>query len=141
MNIKSQEICWNNERKSGILDYRKSYAIGEHRFVHERGYHIMAIQHIQPGERSPVYQTMQEDFGALIDRVRRRSRIEIQEIAALFPKFLPEWDRYTYTHTAGERKRTPRVKELFPLYQALVISGVHFTPAERNQFVALARQA
>src|SRR5712692_5120227 len=101
----------------------------------------MAIQRIRPGERSPVYQTMQEDFGALIDRIRRRSRIEIQEIAALFPQYLPEWDRYTYSHTVGERKRIPRMKELLPLYQVLVISGVHFSSAERNQFIALARQA
>ena len=81
----------------------------------------------------------EEDFGAFIERIRRRSRIQIQEVAAQFPQYLKEWDRFTYSHLVGERKRAPRFEELLPLYQALVIAGVHFNATERNQFLALAR--
>jgi hypothetical protein len=81
----------------------------------------------------------EEDFGAFIERIRRRSRIQIQEVVAQFPEYLKEWDRFTYSHLVGERKRTPLFEELLPLYQALVVSGVHFGAAERNHFLALAR--
>ncbi len=100
----------------------------------------MAIHRVQQEHTTGFFSPVdEEDFGAFIERIRRRSRIQIQEIAALFPKYLKGWDRFTYSHLVGERKRTPLLEELLPLYQALVISGVHFSVAERNQFLALAR--
>jgi hypothetical protein len=100
----------------------------------------MAIHRIQQEDTTESSSpSEEEDFGAFIERVRRRSRIQIQEIAAQFPLYLEKWNRFTYSHLVGERKRTPLFEELLPLYQALVISGVHFSVAERNQFLALAR--
>ena len=81
----------------------------------------------------------EEDFGAFLEYIRRRSRIQIQEVVAQFPEHLKAWDRFTYSHLVGERKRTPLFEELLPLYKALVVSGVHFSAAERNYFLALAR--
>ena len=97
-----------------------------HRFQQEN-----AVDSFSPSE--------EEDFGAFIEHIRRRSRIQIQEVVAQFPEYLKEWDRFTYSHLVGERKRTPLFEELLPLYQALVVSGVHFGAAERNHFLALAR--
>ncbi len=81
----------------------------------------------------------EEDFGTLIERIRRRSRIQIQEIVTQFPTFLKGWNRFTYSHLVGERKRAILFEELLPLYQALVIAGVHFSAAERNHFLSLGR--
>ena len=106
--------------------------------AHHIGY--MAIHRIQQEDNTNSFSpSEEEDFGAFIERVLRRSRIQIQEIAAQFPQHLKTWNRFTYSHLVGESKRTPLFEELLPLYQALVIGGVHFSVAERNQFLALAR--
>src|SRR5438132_14232458 len=81
----------------------------------------------------------EEDFGAFIERIRRRSRIQIQEVVTQFPEYLNAWDRFTYSHLVGERKRTPLFEDLLPLYKALVLSGVHFSSAERNHFLPIER--
>lgn len=100
----------------------------------------MAIHRVQQEDtKSSFSPSEEEDFGAFIERIRRRSRIQIQEVVAQFPEYLKEWDRFTYSHLVGERKRTPLFEELLPLYQALVVSGVHFSAAERNHYLALAR--
>ena len=100
----------------------------------------MAIHRIQQenavGAFSP---SEEEDFGAFIERIRRRSRIQIKEVVSQFPEYLETWDRFTYAHLVGERRRTPLFEELLPLYKALVVSGVHFSAAERNHSLALAR--
>jgi tetratricopeptide (TPR) repeat protein len=100
----------------------------------------MAIHRIhQENAVSAFSPAEEEDFGVFIERIRRRSRIQIQEVVAQFPEYLKAWDRFTYAHLVGERKRTPLFEELLPLYKALVVSGVHFSAAERNHFLALAR--
>ncbi len=100
----------------------------------------MAIHRVQQEDTTGSFSpSEEEDFGTFIERVRGRSRIQIQEVAAQFPQYLETWNRFTYSHLVGERKRTPLFDELLPLYQALVISGVHFSAAERNQFLTLAR--
>ncbi|GHP00817.1 hypothetical protein KSF_108640 [Reticulibacter mediterranei] len=88
--------------------------------------------------------TDEEDFGAFIERIRRRCRIQIKEIVELFPAHLNEhtcgnrWNRYTYSHLVGERRRRIRLQELLPLYTCLVLAGVHFNAGERNRFLFLA---
>lgn len=100
----------------------------------------MAIHRIhQENAVSAFSPAEEEDFGVFIERIRRRSRIQIQGVVAQFPEYLKAWDRFTYAHLVGERKRTPLFEELLPLYKALVVSGVHFSAAERNHFLALAR--
>lgn len=100
----------------------------------------MAIHRIQQENAVSAFSpSEEEDFGAFIERIRRRSRIQIQEVVAQFSEYLKAWDRFTYSHLVGERKRTPLFEELLPLYKALVVSGVHFSAAERNHFLALAR--
>jgi tetratricopeptide (TPR) repeat protein len=100
----------------------------------------MAIHRMQQENAVAAFSpSEEEDFGAFIERIRRRSRIQIQEVVAQFPEYLNAWDRFTYSHLVGERKRTPLFEELLPLYKALVVSGVHFSAAERNHFLALAR--
>ncbi len=106
----------------------------------------MALQRVQQSSALIHYKPNEEDFGAFIERIRRRSRVQIKEIAAFFPTYLSEqicgkkWDRFTYTHLVGERKRRPRIQELLPLYKCLVRAGVHFSTAERNHFLLLAWQ-
>ena len=110
------------------------------------GRRYMALHHIQQNAALDSYTPDEEDFGAFIERIRRRNRIQIKEIADLFPFYLNEqvcgkkWDRFTYTHLVGERKRRPRMQELLPLYRCMVRAGVHFSPAERNRYLLLARQ-
>jgi tetratricopeptide (TPR) repeat protein len=100
----------------------------------------MAIHRIQQEHAvSSFSPPEEEDLGAFIERIRRRSRIQIQEVVAQFPEYLQAWDRFTYSHLVGERKRLPLFEELLPLYKALVVSGIHFSAAERNHFLALAR--
>lgn len=106
----------------------------------------MALHRIQQSTTLSPYAPDEEDFGAFIERIRRRNRVQIKEIVTFFPLFLNEqicgkkWDRFTYTHLVGERKRRPRVQELLPLYKCLVRAGVHFSPAERNHYLLLAWQ-
>src|SRR5438105_2744790 len=100
----------------------------------------MATYHTGQANTIGSFSPLEEDFGAFIERIRRRCRVQINEVAALFPTYLPTWNRFTYSHTIGERKRLPRFEELLPLYQSLVIAGVQFSAAERNRYLALARQ-
>ncbi len=80
-----------------------------------------------------------EDFGTFLERIRRRSRIQILEVVEYLPGYLVGWDRFTYGRLESGR-RAPRFEELVSLYQALVASGVHFIFEERYQFLELARQ-
>jgi len=77
----------------------------------------MVIQRTQkinpPDSFSPG---LEEDFGAFIERIRRRSHIQIQEIVAQFPTCLKGWNRFTYTHVVGERKRALLFEGLLLLY-------------------------
>jgi len=106
----------------------------------------MAVHRIQQDSTTGSFSPPEEDFGAFIERIRRRCRIQIKEVVDLFPTHLNEltcgkaWDRFTYTHLVGERKRRPRFQELLPLYKCLVLAGVHFSAAERNHFLLLAWQ-
>lgn len=106
----------------------------------------MALHRVQQRNNRIPYAPDEEDFGAFIERIRRRCRIQIKEVAEHFSTYLNEaacgkdWDRFTYTHLVGERKRRPRFRELLPLYKCLVVAGVHFSAAERNRFLYLAWQ-
>jgi tetratricopeptide (TPR) repeat protein len=106
----------------------------------------MAIHRIQQDTPIVTFSPPEEDFGTFIERIRRRSRIQIQEVVALFSTYLNEqscgkkWDRFTYSHLINDRKRRPRFEELLPLYKCLVLSGVHFSASERNHYLFLAWQ-
>jgi hypothetical protein len=96
-------------------------------------------QHDWPAENTKLLSPADEDFGAFLERIRRRSRIQILEVVEYLPGYLVGWDRFTYSRLESGR-RAPRFEELVPLYQALVTSGVHFKLEERYRFLELARQ-
>ena len=63
---------------------------GESRhLLRERRIVRMAIHRMQQENAVAAFSpSEEEDFGAFIERIRRRSRIQIQEVVAQFPEYL-----------------------------------------------------
>src|SRR5260370_13561799 len=102
----------------------------------------MAVHRIQQDSTTGSFSPPEEDFGAFIERIRRRCRIQIKEVIDLFPTHLNDLtcgkacDPFTYTPLFGEGNLRPCFQQLLPLYKCLVLPAVNFIPPEPNPFLS-----
>src|SRR5258708_16878933 len=83
---------------------------------------------------APLGSHMAVHFGALLKTLRHRHGIKQMQVLA----HLPGWTQTTYSRLETA-EMAPAFDQLAPIYAALRLAGVEFTPLDRQQYLTLAR--